>query len=107
MAPMDPDDYKVSRLLKPLMEKAMREQTGANISVDCRLYFRHDPGDKKLKGEVAFLDYDTKQLVKITSTSEDSLVLDGEDAMYWFLERIAEHGFELVSKRIPTLKPKP
>lgn len=98
---MDPDDYKVSRLLKPLMEKAMHEQKVANISVDCRLYFRWDPNEKQLKGEVAFLDYDTKKLVKIRSTAEDSLVLDGEDAMYWFLERIGEYGFELVTKRIP------
>lgn len=98
---MDEDDYKVSRLLKPLMEKAVKEQKGANISVDCRLYFRWDPKDRQLKGEVAFLDYDTKKLIKLTSTSEDSLPLDGEEGMLWFMDRIGAYGFELVRRRIP------
>ena len=53
---MDEDKYKVERLLPRLMARAVTAQKGANISVDCRLYFRLDPNDGQLKGEVAFAD---------------------------------------------------
>ncbi len=96
---MDEKEYKVSRLLPKLMARAVTEQKGANISVDCRLYFRLDPNDGQLKGEVAFLERPSGRLVKLTSTSEDSLPLDSEGGMLWFLDKIGHHGFDLVRER--------
>jgi hypothetical protein len=96
---MDEDEYKVSRLLRPLMELAVKEQKGANISVDCRLYFRFDPNDGRLKGEVAFIDRDGGKLVKLTSTSADSLPLDSEDGMIWFLGKVRHQGLDFVRER--------
>ena len=93
---MDEGEYKVSRLMPELMARAVTEQKGANISVDCRLYFRLDPNDGQLKGEVAFLERPSGKLVKLTSTSEDSLPLDSEAGMLWCLDKIGRHGFALV-----------
>jgi hypothetical protein len=93
---VDENDYKVSRLLPQLMDAATTEQK-AGISVDCRIYFRVKP-DGSRWGEVAFLGRDGK-LVKLTSTYEDSLPLDDEDAMRWYFDKIVKLGFERVRHR--------
>lgn len=81
------------------MERAMTQQKGANISVDCRLYFRLDPKDGQLKGEVAFIDRETGKLVALTAETKDTLPLDSEGGMLWFLERIGRQGFDFVRER--------
>jgi sigma54-dependent transcription regulator len=91
---MDPDEYKVSRLLPPLMRAACVDQSGVNVSVDCRLYFRCDPKTSQHKGEVKFLTYNTGQI-----SHHDTLPLDSEDGMLWFLDRIGRLGFDLVRER--------
>jgi hypothetical protein len=39
------------------------------------------------------------KLVKITSTTADSLPLDSDRAMLWYLDKIGRQGFEFVRER--------
>jgi hypothetical protein len=88
--------YKVYTLLDLLLPLAAKEQQ-AGYSVDVRIYARRKPnGD--LWGEVAFLDQDG-HIVKITSTSKDSLPLGNPDDVKEFLSAIADEMFEAVKTR--------
>lgn len=87
----DPRRYKVVRLLDDLMPLAVTPQK-SGVSFDVRLYFREDPHDGHLWGEVALIDRDTGKLI---NTPETALPLACPEDFSQYLRYIVDRGFSM------------
>jgi hypothetical protein len=93
----DGAQYKVYRLLDPLLEAARKDQR-AGYSVDVRIYARRKPNGE-LWGEVAFLGRDGRIVTLSGDTAADAIPLAEPLHVEQYLGSIAARLFDAVESR--------
>src|SRR4051812_19323711 len=91
------EQYKVYRLLEPLLEAARKEQK-AGYSVDVRIYARRKPSGE-LWGEVAFLGRDGRIISLSSNTAVDANPLAEPRHVEQYLSSIVARLFDATEGR--------